>query len=998
MSLDRNFRAFISYSHKDRNWGEWLHKAIEGYRIPKRLVGTEARDGHVPRSLFPIFRDREELPSSSNLNQQIVTALENSEYLIVICSPRAAASRWVNEEILAFKRMGRADRILALIVEGTPNADDEPTIDDLEKPGFAAKFGTAVPFPRECLPYALKYELGPDAKFTNKRTEPIAADAREEGDGKEGAKLKLIAGLLGVGYDALRQREHEAQRQRYRKLALGGSTIVAVLSILLALSVVFALTSEATRNTALIAQSKFLARDSLTATNAGDPELGILLALEALPPKLNVPSRPVITEAVAALSQAYAGRQELLELSQPADPSSIRFSPDGRRVLGTAGEMAFIADARSGRTLVKFKGHQSEVTQARFSPDGRRVVTTANDGSALVWDAATGNMVLVLLKPRIWANVRTMGHEALQQLHALDKVRIPTTADVSRLDERSKLVLMALIFHNTGHTFWSAEYSPDGKQIHAYSTDESVGIWDAASGDLVQDIDSGSQLNVIAQHLSADGKYVLTTSWDKAVHIKDAKTSNPVKTFNGHAGVFSRDGLRVISASEDNTASIWDATGLKPPIVLKGHTGEVQDAAFSPDGTLVATASYDHTVRLWDAQKGTTVMVLRGHRNWVCGLDFSPDGRRLVTVSSDGTARIWDITSRSRTSMFVGHTNNPNYAAYSPDQKRVVSTAADGTVRVWDGATGAQLLKIETGKDVYTSVNWSPDGRKIVGGTTDGVGRVWDGVTGQVLLVMHTDGHEIKRAFFIPGGKLIVTGSEDGSIRVWGAERGDLRTTMSVGADLDDLAISSSGEKVVAGLGNGKVSLWNLATGSRISELQISKEPIHSVAFSPDGNRIIAAPYDFDVVIWDLVSGKQVVKIARGRTTDRVAWSPDGALVLVASGSSSESELKVIDAVYGKVLLSFTDITGRSAVFSPDSRHVLATGFTTPLVFDLPPRCQELINLAYRRTRETNRPFTDEERAQYFIGETRDSRLMSVYGRLRPAFSWLLSSPGEQCH
>ena len=72
------YKAFISYSHRDKQWGDWLHKALEGYRVPKRLVGSAGRDGAVPARLFPMFRDRDELSSSSDLNYEIKFALEQS--------------------------------------------------------------------------------------------------------------------------------------------------------------------------------------------------------------------------------------------------------------------------------------------------------------------------------------------------------------------------------------------------------------------------------------------------------------------------------------------------------------------------------------------------------------------------------------------------------------------------------------------------------------------------------------------------------------------------------------------------------------------------------------------------------------------------------------------------------------------------------------------------------------------------------------------------------
>lgn len=203
----RKYWAFLSYSHRDAQWGAWLHKALESYRPPKQLVGTATLRGPVPKRLTPIFRDREELASATDLGASINEALGGSACQIVICSPSAARSRWVNEEILAFKRLGREDRIFCLIVDGEPNASDDPSQAE-----------------QECFPPALRFRLGADGNLSALRTEPIAADARAGKDGRSNAKLKLIAGILGVGFDALRQRE---QQRRQRRLFAVASAALA---------------------------------------------------------------------------------------------------------------------------------------------------------------------------------------------------------------------------------------------------------------------------------------------------------------------------------------------------------------------------------------------------------------------------------------------------------------------------------------------------------------------------------------------------------------------------------------------------------------------------------------------------------------------------------------------------------------------------------------------------------------------------------------------------
>ena len=89
--------AFISYSHADSNWADWLHKGLETYKVPKHLVGKPTREGIVPKRPFPVFRDRDELPGSANLGDNLTRALRQSRYLVVVCSPKSVASQWVDQ-------------------------------------------------------------------------------------------------------------------------------------------------------------------------------------------------------------------------------------------------------------------------------------------------------------------------------------------------------------------------------------------------------------------------------------------------------------------------------------------------------------------------------------------------------------------------------------------------------------------------------------------------------------------------------------------------------------------------------------------------------------------------------------------------------------------------------------------------------------------------------------------------------------------------------------
>ena len=204
------YKAFISYSWSDARWGKWLHHAVETYRTPKALVGQDRGHGPVPARLHPLFKDREEEAAGSSIGAAVEAALADSEFLIVVCSPNSAQSQWVNREIAWFKTHRSPDKILALIVGGEPGHPEQ-----------------------ECFPKALTHEVDPDMTVTDRPLDkPLAADARETGDGKRMARLKIAAAMLGVGLDELVRRDERRRTLRTRAVVAASLTLAAVMSTL----------------------------------------------------------------------------------------------------------------------------------------------------------------------------------------------------------------------------------------------------------------------------------------------------------------------------------------------------------------------------------------------------------------------------------------------------------------------------------------------------------------------------------------------------------------------------------------------------------------------------------------------------------------------------------------------------------------------------------------------------------------------------------------------
>ena len=517
--------AFISYSHDDDGWGKWLHRATERYRTPKRLVGRASRDGVVPKRAYPIFRDREELPTSADLGATIRDALEQSRYLIVICSPSSAKSIWVNEEVRQFKRLGRENRILCLITGGEPNATD--------------KEGTEA---EECFCPALRFALDEDGAFTDRRTEPIAADARPGKDPKPDARLKLLAGLLGVDFDELKQRDK--RRRAWRRVQVAAASVAA----LLVAGGIWLQGERQVRDEAwqkARAESLRLAELSVRQTEMGNATNGLLLALEALPDDMANPGRPFAIQAENALYRAMYSHRELTILRGHQGPvERVAFSPDGRTIVtGSWGGTARLWDATTGAEIAVLRSHNSDVLDAAFSPDGDYVITSSWDRTARIWDPASGTEITVL-----------SGHEA-----------------------------------PVNH----AEFSPNGRRVLTASMDSTSRIWDAKDGVEIAVL-RGHEDKIAHAAFSPDGSRIVTASYDDTARLWDAVGGVEIAVLRGHESAvvrtaFDPSGNRVVTASFDGTARLWDVTSGDELAVLAGHVGPVWHTDFNYDGSLIVT-------------------------------------------------------------------------------------------------------------------------------------------------------------------------------------------------------------------------------------------------------------------------------------------------------------------------------------------------------------------------------------------------------------------------
>lgn len=320
------YRAFISYSHSDRVVAAWLHRRLEDYRIPRKLVGGETSVGTVPGRLTPIFRDRDELPASGDLGGELTAALADSLFLLVVCSPASARSQWVEQEILTFKRLHGEDHVLALIIDGAPGESAVARREELE-----------------CFPRGLRFRIGVDSELSSDVAHPIAADLRPDKDGRQLATLKLVAGLTGLRLDDLVQRENQ---KRVRRL----TTIAAASFAGMVLAGGLALYANVQRVEAE-RQRKIAQKETATARAASDYLIGTyalinpatenprsisaltLLGRGAERARVELADQPVIhAHLLKTLGEAYNNlglSRDFIEIVERSLPAIDRAGPDG---------------------------------------------------------------------------------------------------------------------------------------------------------------------------------------------------------------------------------------------------------------------------------------------------------------------------------------------------------------------------------------------------------------------------------------------------------------------------------------------------------------------------------------------------------------------------------------------------------------------------------------------------------------------------------------------
>ncbi len=540
---------------------------------------------------------------------------------------------------------------------------------------------------------------------------------------------------------------------------------------------------------------------------------------------------------------------------------------------------------------------------------------------------------------------------------------------------------------------FAVAYSPDGKTAVSGSFDQSLILWDVATGEIIRQFgpDNPDTADVIEGHshyvrtvaFSADGKTILSGSADTTMIWWNAETGAIIRVFGpdnpdtpeieGHAKpvrtvLFHPDGKTAISSSDDWTLIRWDLeTGAiirqygpdNPDTadVVEGHTERVRGAAISPDGTLLASAGYDAKVILWNLETGEVIHSM-SHDDKAACVAFSPDGTQLLSGSADRTLRLWNVADGTEIRRMTGHGSWVKSVAFTPDGKLALSASDDATARLWEVASGTELDRFVGHGDFIEQAVFSPDTSQFLSASGDATLRLWDLTNGAEIrrLRGHTAG--VLSVAISPDGQTALSGAYDSTVRIWnlatGEQIGHFDGHLAGGGYVAPLVFSPDGKYALSGDNTGGFEadnvllMWDVQTGEIVQRFVGHLDWIQTAAFTPDGQQVITGAKDNTAILWDVATGEQVRQFVRADLpavydpTDQywvnsVDISADGTQLI--TGTEGAPGLVILwDVATGAEIRRFEGHDGavNSVAFSPDEKSIVsASGDNTLIVWDV---------------------------------------------------------------
>jgi len=933
------FDAFISYRHKplDMAVAKAIHRQIETYRIPAAIQKKTGK-----KRMGKVFRDQDELPLLADLGEGIRRALEQSQWLIVVCSPDLPLSKWCLTEIDYFIELGRQDHILTVLVAGEPE---------------------------DSFPDQLRYINGDER-------EPLAADVRAATQTQtlrriKREKLRLLAPMLGVGYDDLRRR----QRERVMRTAItagavaftamaGSTAYVLRQNTLLATQVV--LTEEQRqiadgqriiaenqrqiaeeneqwaileKNTALVSQSKFLSGISQEQMALGDPLRAAMLALEALPADLEDPDRPFVAEAAAALrianiSERQAGYSLISGIASNFENEFLYFEKQDILYVGRP-EYAELFRGTSGQSLLTLP---------------------ISVGQKFAYDKDSGQLA-------VYVTLDGVRSVQVYELGTFTSFTFPLAEGRGNVDLVFTPGGDRLVVSHTG--------SIDGNYISVYDTSSGGMRWYQDSAALYADLELPDERpydpGIDALSISPDGRFIafsLSGAYGIGaayipIRILNLETGEKtdeygVPTLSTYKPYWFPDGKRLLLAqSTGNTLEVWTQDATEPLAVYgveyDNPNGFCADFMFSPDGLYLAVRTFDEKVIIYDTE--TLAIAAEPQGDWrFAQIGFTSDhtlvfrdAQRLSVILftvGESTVQFMSVPG----GLYWSGMSLGSYTLYQPvfcaTESFIVSFSEQGMFHLWRKDNGQGYLAFED--ETYLHRSFSHDGSRFLLSNNSYV-TLCDTESGEILHVLPFG--NMSTAEWSPDGAQLLLSSWEANVALYDVATG--KEIASIPAKYTNspfemkLSVSNDWSHLLLNTPGHTGGLYRLPSLELISTLEhLSRQSdfiqlLTTAVFLSDGQRVCIPYYQqIHVVNLETLEIEDVYDYCA--QDDALFASPDRtkiACYLLSETGGDKIEIAVIDANTGGMLWrqpAHSYVYGKPIVWSPDGSRIVTNHGSIP--------------------------------------------------------------------
>ncbi len=876
------YAVFISYSHRAQ------------VVLTARLQTALHRFGKPwhRRRAMRVFRDVTSLAANPGLWSTIARALDDSTFFLLVASPDAASSPWVERELNFWRERKSMSNFLILL------ADGELAWDDGRKDFNWSK--------TNALPRVLEGVFNEVPLYIDLRWVRREEDLSIRNPRFQDAVASIASPVLGRPKDEIIGEDIRQHRRTVRVAVLAAIALfVLTIASIAAARIAWQARADAVHEALVSDVRRLSAESTLAIDNA--PARAVLLAVEALNSArandvpLRAPRQALRDALAASTGRALQGHDDLV--------MDVAVSGDGRCVAtGSADKTVRLwkldPQGRIGNVTV-LRGHQHVVGIVRFSQDSRYLASSSADGTVRIWDLTSTDP-----NKTPWV---LGGHPVNNLVRiAIDSVKV-VTCDVSgmiRVWNIGAPEAAPLVFQTHDRAIEASALSPSGRQLATSGSDDIVRLWDLTAGPTLEPshtLKLGERGEQLAY--SPDGRWLVAAGY-AITWVWDLEDGSLVEYRIAGGRPVALGSRWLATALSGGTAHLYaiDEDGPWLATMLHGHDDFLMDMSLTEDDRWLVTAATDRTARLWDLSlkdPSNSSIVMRGHESGLTSV-ATGGNRWIVTGSYDNTARLWELPGAS-----VLH-GEPAILRGHPDRIDAIDFSTDGWLVTMSSRFGPNGITV-----LLRDPNQTQAGPR------------------SIALPPHGDGGAVMA--LSASGRLVTGAPRYGQLHVWDLTAGDPSTTGTVipcnwGADA--AAISPDGKWLATAEGSqNKIMLWDLGQvdpAPVMLDLPGSEFATCRMAISPDGRWLVAALVGYAGTldlprIWDLSStapartgaaleghADSVVSLAFANDSRLVTGSRDGtARLWVLGGASVTSSVAELRGHEGSILDLAIDRDGR---------------------------------------------------------------------------------------